>query len=151
MRSLAVRPRLLVTMVAGMGVAATESRAQETTSQAAVPAELVGTDWRLAELDGRPPDPDLPPVTLSFGPLRAEGSGGCNWYAAWLGDGRDGGLAVSNLAATRRDCRHPRIMERETRYLAALEEFSGYRLTKGALALTFGTTDEETRLVFTPD
>jgi hypothetical protein len=44
---------------------------------------------------------------------------------------------------------HPRIMEREARYLAALEEVSGYRLTEGELTLT--STDAETRLVFRPD
>lgn len=140
---------LLPGLTVGMGATATESPAQETT--AVVPAELDGTEWRLVEIDGRAPDPDLPAVTLSFGPARAEGSGGCNWYTAWLEAGQDGGFVVSSQAVTRRDCMHPRIMEREARYLAALEEISGYRLTEGELALTSRAIEGATRLVFTSD
>ena len=105
----------------------------------------------MVEMDGRAPESDLPPVTLSFGPARAEGSGGCNWYAAWLEEGADETLLVSTLTSTRRDCIHPRIMEQEARYLAALGEVSGYRLMAGELALVYGSGEAPARLVFTSD
>ena len=148
-------PALNALFLAGLTVltcaTASKSNAQETTADAVVPAELDGTEWRLVEIDGWAPDSDLPPVTLAFGTTRGEGSGGCNWYTAWLDPGAAGHFVVSHLTATDRDCMHPRIMEREARYLAALEEVSGYRLIEGGLTLTSRTTDGEKRLVFRPD
>jgi heat shock protein HslJ len=149
LRSPALNALFLAGLTVLTGATAAESTAQETTADALVPAELDGTEWRLVEIDGRALDPDLPPVTLAFGTTRGEGSGGCNWYTAWLDPGAAGRFVVSHLTATDRDCMHPRIMEREARYLAALEEVSGYRLTEGELTLT--STDAETRLVFRPD
>jgi heat shock protein HslJ len=151
LRSPALNVLLFAGLTVGMAATAAESPAQETAGEGAVPAELVGTEWRLVEIDGRAPDSDLPPVTLSFALARAEGSGGCNWYTGWLEQGAAGRFVVSHLAVTRRDCAHPRIMDREEGYLAALEEVSSYRLIDGELALTSRTTEGETRLVFTPD
>ena len=67
-----------------------------------------------------------------------EGSAGCNWYTAWLEEHADAVL-VSHLAATRRDCIHPRIMDLEARYLAVLEGVVTYRLDGERLLLTSGT------------
>jgi heat shock protein HslJ len=142
---------LLAALAAGIGATAVESIAQEPTGEAVVPVELDDTEWRLVDIDGRTTDADLPPVTLSFGPIRAQGSGGCNWYTAWLEAGAVGRFVVSHLAVTRRDCAHPRVMDREAGYLAALDGISGYRLTDGELALTYRTTAGEGRLLFTPD
>ena len=151
MRSPALSALLLAGLTVGTGATASESAAQETTGNAVVPAELDGTEWRLVEIDDRAAESDLPPVTLSFGPARAEGSGGCNWYTAWLGEGAGESFLVSYLNSTHRDCAHPRIMDREARYLAALEQVSGYRLTAGDLALVYRSGEAEARLVFTPD
>ncbi|MGH7564814.1 MAG: META domain-containing protein [Gemmatimonadota bacterium] len=118
-------------------------------TEAVVPLELVDTSWRLVRIDERGLDPDLPDVTLTFETDRVSGSGGCNWYTGWLEEA-DGGLTISHLAVTRRSCVHPRIMDREARYLAALELVSNYRLTHGKLALIYQTTGEEARLVFEP-
>ncbi|HET9581807.1 MAG TPA: META domain-containing protein [Gemmatimonadota bacterium] len=123
------------------------SLAQQRSGDAVLPAALVGTTWQLAELDGRPPDPDLPPVELRIGPARIEGSAGCNWYTAWL-EGHAGAVAVSHLAATGRDCLHPRIMDLEARYLAELERFTAYRWMGDALAL-MADEKENTWLLFT--
>ncbi|MGH7570514.1 MAG: META domain-containing protein [Gemmatimonadota bacterium] len=127
-----------------------DQRAVPATSPAVevvVPTELVDTAWQLVRIDGWELDPELPDVTLTFEPDRLSGSGGCNWYTGWLEEG-DGGLRISRMAVTRRDCIHPRIMDREARYLVALEEISGYRLTDGELALIYRTAEKEARLVF---
>lgn len=108
--------------------------------EAGVPPEMVGTSWRLVRLDGRELDPELPEVTLSFESARASGSGGCNWYTGWLEEAAFGRLVVSHLAVTRRSCVHPRIMDRESRYLAALEGSKTYRLDGDRLVLTGTTT-----------
>lgn len=147
---MALRALLPAGLAAVIAATAAKSTAQETTGEAFVPAELAGTEWRLVELDGRAPDPALPPVTLSF-KRRAEGSGGCNWYTGWLEPVADRGFVVSHLAITGRDCAHPRIMEVEARYLAALEEVSAYRVMDGELALIYPTTEGEERMVFRPD
>ncbi|MGH7543810.1 MAG: META domain-containing protein [Gemmatimonadota bacterium] len=123
------------------------SLAQEPSNDAVLPAALVGTTWRLAAIDGRPPDPDLPPIELRVRPARIEGSAGCNWYTAWLEE-RAVAVAVSHLAVTGRDCLHPRIMDLEARYLADLEGFTVYRWTGHALALRAGT-NENGWLLFT--
>jgi heat shock protein HslJ len=127
------RAILSLTLVAG-AASARHARAQEPADAPMVHTALVGTTWRLVAIDGRPLDPDLPPVTLNVRSARFEGSGGCNWYTAWLEE-HAGTVAVSHLAATGRDCLHPRIMELETRYLAYLEGFRVHRWTGYVLAL----------------
>lgn len=119
------------------------------TVEAVVPPDLVDTAWRLAGIDGRELDPELPDVTLAFESDRVSGSGGCNWYTGWLAEA-DGGFTISHLAVTRRSCVHPRIMDREARYLAALETISSYRLSDGELTLIYGSAEEEAQLVFEP-
>lgn len=101
-----------------------------------IPPELAGTTWRLVRLDNREMDPDLPAVTLTFKSGRARGSGGCNWYTGWLAEPAAGRLVFSHLAVTRRSCVHPRIMDREARFLAALEGSEAYRLDGDALVLS---------------
>ncbi|HKY60215.1 MAG TPA: META domain-containing protein [Gemmatimonadota bacterium] len=144
MRTTALSARLLVitlaAVVSGATWTAAEARAQDPPAETVVPGTLVNTTWRLIEMDGRAPEPDLPPVTLAFGPARAEGSGGCNWYSAWLEFPAARQVAVSYLTATRRDCLHPRIMDREVRYLEALETLETYRLDGDRLFLAAGTT-----------
>ena len=73
-------------------------------------------------------------ITLSFESDRLSGSGGCNWYTGWL-EKTNGALTISDLAATRTDCLHPRIMSREARYLADLERFTVLRWAGDALAM----------------
>ena len=145
MRSLALRALIVGVLAVRVGSMAGEAMAQEATNQALLPAALADSAWRLVEIDGNVPDPDLPPVTLAFGPARAEGSGGCNWYTAWLEISGDRKVAVSHLAATSRDCVHPRTMDLEARYLAALEGLTTYSLGGDALVLTAG---DNTRLGF---
>lgn len=107
-----------------------------------VPPGLVDTSWRLVRLDGRDLDPDLPEITFRLGTYRGEGSAGCNWYTAWLETPSPSQLTVSHLAVTRRDCLHPRLMDRETRYLEALETIEAYRIAGEELVMTVegGTT-----------
>lgn len=113
-----------------------------------VPPELVGTSWRLVRIDDRELDPDLPDVTVNFEPTRMSGSGGCNRFTAWLDGGTGDPFVISHLAVTSQDCVHPRIMDREARYLTALESLVGYRLSAGGLELTHAWAGEEGRLVF---
>lgn len=145
MRPLAVRA-LPAALVVGV-LLPNGSFAQEPSGDAVLPAALVGTTWRLVALDGRPPDPDLPPIELRIGPARIEGSAGCNWYTAWL-EGNADAVAVSHLAVTARDCLHPRIMDLETRYLVDLERFTDYRWAGDALAL-MADENENGGLLFT--
>jgi heat shock protein HslJ len=99
-----------------------------------VPTGLIDTSWRLIRIENKELDAELPVVTLTFESTRLIGSGGCNWYTGWL-ENTDGGLTISHLAATRTDCVHPRIMDREARYLADLERFTVLRWAGDALAL----------------
>lgn len=135
---------------ASMAVAAllpNGSLAQKPSNDAVLPPALVGTTLRLAAIDGRPPDPDLPPVELRVLSTRVEGSAGCNWYTAWLEEHGDA-IVVSHLAVTGRDCLHPRIMELEARYLAELERVTVYRWAGDALAL-MANENETWGLLFT--
>lgn len=141
MRTLALKA-LLPAVLAVAALLPDVSVAQEPSDDAVFPAALVGTTWRLSAIDGRSPDPDLPLVRLNVRPARLEGSAGCNWYTAWL-DRHGDGLAVSHLAATRRDCIHPRIMDLEARYLTYLENFRVYRWTGDALALMADTSEKD--------
>lgn len=141
MRPLALKA-LLPAVLAVAALLPDVSLAQEPLDDAVFPAALVGTTWRLSAIDGRSPDPDLPLVRLNVLPARLEGSAGCNWYTAWLEEHADAVL-VSHLAATRRDCFHPRIMDLEARYLAVLEGVETYRLDGGRLLLTDGTVSIE--------
>ena len=148
---LGLRPLALRWLLpAGLAVAAllpSGSLAQEPSNDTVLPAALVDTRWRLAAIDGRPPDPELPPVELRVLPARVEGSAGCNWYTAWLEE-QGSRIVVSHLAVTGRDCLHPRIMDLEARYLADLESLTGYRWTGDVLSLTAGAI-ENGGLLFT--
>ncbi len=118
-------------------------------AEAVVSPDLVDTTWRLVGIGGRALDPELPEITLGFESGRISGSGGCNWYTGWLAEA-DGGFTISHLAVTRRSCVHPRIMDREAQYVAALEKISSYRLTDRELTLMYGSTAENAFLVFEP-
>jgi heat shock protein HslJ len=110
--------------------------ATEEAGEAVVPPELVDTSWRLVRLDGRGLDPELPAVTLRLLADRGEGSAGCNWYTAWLEAPGPSQLTVAHLAVTRRDCLHPRLMDREARFLEALETIESYGFAGDELILT---------------
>lgn len=147
MRALVLSATCLAVLAVDVLSTAVEALAQEPPGEAVLPAPLVDTEWRLVRIDDRAPDPDLPPVTLTLGASRAEGSGGCNWYTAWLEE-HAGTVAVSHLAVTGRDCLHPRIMDLEARYLADLEDFTVYRWTGYVLAL-MADENENGWLLFT--
>src|SRR4051794_5015958 len=101
-----------------------------------LPTVLVGTQWKLVSLKGKPPLAGTT-ITLAFasGILRTlSGSDGCNTYGgpdsgpyqATI----DGGLTVSETAVTAMLCLGPPsgITEQATEYMNALHAAAAYRV-----------------------
>jgi heat shock protein HslJ len=89
-----------------------------------VAVNLVGTEWFLVELDGRPVTAATVPTLLLSDDTRASGFAGCNRYTGSYEIAADR-LAFGLLAMTRMACAE--TMDVEQQYLAALEKTRGYR------------------------
>ena len=100
----------------------------------AAAAQLAGSEWRPTELDGI----DVPSGSEIFvrfgGKNKIEGHGGCNRF---LGAYKLAGsnIAIGPLATTRMACPEP-IMEREARFLRALENSRQFMRNRIDLSLT---------------
>jgi len=104
-----------------------------------VSAPLVGTTWTALGINnGRGAVAGAAPgaaVTAVFGTDgRVAGHAGCNRYTGTFTD-RDGVLAIGPLAATRRACPDPRVMEQEAAFLAAMERAATYEIELDRLEL----------------
>lgn len=93
------------------------------------PGTLSGTSWRSAETDAAAPPGSSPTLTFDS-PQHAAGSTGCNRFSgAVTMDG--GSLRFGRLMTTRRGCPAP-VMEREKRFLGALEACRSWRKMAGS-------------------
>lgn len=100
--------------------------------------ELRGTDWELAELNGKPASPGeghaAHLVLHKKGSL--SGSTGCNQIAgSYIAS--EGALQFTPAGTTMKMC-SPQVMEQEQAFLAALKATSGYRVDGETLELLNG-------------
>ncbi|HET6340806.1 MAG TPA: META domain-containing protein [Gemmatimonadota bacterium] len=100
-----------------------------------VPAELVGTAWRLAEFDAGEPVPEDIEITAEFRQGGIAGRSACNRYTGPVQiDLAAGTIQFGALVSTKMAC-PPLQMESETRYLGALERATGVTLEPGRLTI----------------
>ncbi len=102
-------------------------------------ATLLGIDWKLLEVDGKPitTNPDQQPTLLldSEGG-HAAGSGGCNSYnAAFTQD--ETTLRLSPAMASKRGCA-AEVNQLEMAFFQALSKVASQRIDKGQLLLLDG-------------
>src|SRR5262249_58266224 len=110
---------------AGSTVAA-GGRSAETVTPAASP---LGTSWRAEEIDGRRVL-DRPDSTLTFdNAQRISGHTACNRYFGGVELG-EGTIQLKPGGATRMAC-PPAVMDQETRFWAALNAATTYRMEAG--------------------
>jgi heat shock protein HslJ len=119
-------------------------------SAAAVPAALVGTEWRLTALhqDGKALTLSEDVVaTLKFGADgRVSGRAPINGYFGAATLGADGSLAWTGPMGSTQMAGPPELMEAESAYFAALQSVTRWRLKHDALILE--TPDGSSRLEF---
>jgi len=116
-----------------------------------VPPELLGTAWRLVELDAGEPVPEDIQITAEFRPGGIAGRSACNRYTGPVEiDLTAGTIKVGALVSTKMACPPPQ-MENETRYLGALERATGVTLETGRLTIRAADeTGGTSTLVFAP-
>ena len=124
--------RLLVLLAVAASLAACAITTREAT------ADLPGTSWVLAELDGVDPVAEAAPTIEFAEDGTVSGSTGCNTFTGSVTiDGTS--LEFGPLATTRMACADPAVNEQEQAFLLALEGVTSY------------TIDEEGRLVLEGD
>ena len=93
-------------------------------------ATLIGTSWRLTQLDGGPVDPDVT-STLVISADSIGGNGGCNTYGGKLEETPQG-IDISEVFSTMMACDG---LEQEQAFFAALEAADSFALVDGDLQL----------------
>ncbi|TNF61825.1 MAG: META domain-containing protein [Burkholderiales bacterium] len=96
-------------------------------------ASLLGTEWRLVEIDGEAL-PERPAATLAFTePGRVAGSGSCNRFFGSVSFSGEK-IGFGQMGATKMAClgQDSRI---EARYFAALQQASRYELKDATLLI----------------
>ena len=106
-----------------------------------VPEQVVGPEWRLVSYqgaDGQVSDVSANEITIRFGADGSvSGSGGCNGYRGTYTADATGALALSQVVATLRACADETKTAWETRYFAALQTVSAYKLDGDRVQLVF--------------
>ncbi len=99
----------------------------------AQPGGLVGTEWRLVEMNGQAL-PEQPAATMAFTePGKVAGSGSCNRYFGSVTlSGQQ--IGFSQVGATKMACMGP-AGELESRYFAALQQAQRYEVKDGQLLI----------------
>jgi heat shock protein HslJ len=93
-------------------------------------ADLVGTSWKLTQLDGQPVA-DAVNSTLVISADSIGGNGGCNTYGGNLAQTPDG-IDISQVFSTMMACDG---LQQEQAFFAALEAADAYTLVDGNLHL----------------
>nr|WP_295888943.1 META domain-containing protein [uncultured Devosia sp.] len=93
-------------------------------------ADLVGTSWRLTQLDGQPVAPNVG-STLIISADSVGGNGGCNTYGGDLAQTPDG-IDISQVFSTMMACDG---LDQEQAFFAALDATDAYALVDGDLRL----------------
>lgn len=117
--------------VAALLLAGCGGNATKTAAEPAGEATLEGS-WQLIELDGMSMHAGIDPPTLAVNDGQVSGFAGVNRLAGGLAG--EGELLFGPLATTRM-AGPPPAMELETRYLAALQQATGWRIEDGRLLL----------------
>lgn len=113
-------------------------------------ADLDGSKWILAEIEGEEPALPDAEITLLFKGNKVVGEAGCNSYFGGVSEGEaPGSLTFSAMGATRMVCPEA-VMELESRYLGVLAETSRYGFSAGRLVLSTDTAEQKLILVFSP-
>jgi heat shock protein HslJ len=99
------------------------------------PADLVGTQWQLASVDGSSPV-EGSTITLAFAEGEISGRAGCRGYrGSYEASGDD--IHFPFLAMTELDCLGPEALRRqEGAYTTSLEWATNYRLDEGRLEIS---------------
>jgi len=101
---------------------------------ATLPAEIVGVEWMLEEMDGKTVDHETVSSLMLNERGTAGGKGGCNRFFATITVSGDA-LAFSQIGSTFMACANA-AMERERAYFDALGRVATYRLDAGKLILS---------------
>jgi heat shock protein HslJ len=97
-------------------------------------AELLETNWRPVEIDGKPVSLQSGSLVLTKEGSRLRGNTGCNSMAgSYVLQGE--ALSFTRMAMTRRACLADGANELETAFLAALEATASYRIVAESLEL----------------
>jgi len=99
-----------------------------------LPAEIVGVEWMLEEMDGKAMDRELVSSLMLNEKGTAGGKGGCNRFFATITASGDA-LTFSEIGSTFMACGNA-AMERERAYFDALARVASYRLDAGKLILS---------------
>ena len=91
---------------------------------------LIGTSWRLTQLDSRPVAPDVA-STLIISADSIGGNGGCNSYGGKL-EKTPQGIDISEVFSTMMACDG---LEQEQAFFAALDAADSFALIDGGLQL----------------
>jgi heat shock protein HslJ len=95
---------------------------------------LVGSEWRLVDLSGRPALENVE-ATLAFPePGRMSGSGSCNRFTGSVSTDTNLHMQMGQIATTRMACPGA-VGEQESRYLAALQQVHHFEQAAGQLLL----------------
>jgi len=115
-----------------------------------VPADLIGSKWRLTHFDRAEAAPEAIIITLRFDADKISGNAGCNNFFAGLTEGdRPGDITIGAAGATRMACPEE-IMNAESRFLDALAHVVRYDLVGERLALTYRHESEHHTLLLNP-
>lgn len=91
---------------------------------------LVGTSWRLTQLDGEPVAPDVT-ATLVISADSIGGNGGCNTYGGNIA-ATPTGIDITEVFSTLMACDN---LEQEQAFLAALDSADAFTMAAGNLQL----------------
>jgi len=97
------------------------------------PASLLGTEWRLVEMDGQIL-PERPAATLAFTePGKVAGNGSCNrFFGSVTVSGEQ--IGFGQIGATKMACMGP-AGQLEPRYFAALQQAQRYEVKNTSLVI----------------
>lgn len=98
-------------------------------------ADLIGTNWQLAALDGAPVDTKVT-STLVISADSIGGNGGCNTYGGNLAATPDG-IDITEVFSTMMACDG---LAQEKAFFAALEATDGFAIVDGNMHLLEGDT-----------
>jgi uncharacterized lipoprotein YbaY/heat shock protein HslJ len=105
-------------------------------------AELVGTYWKLIELNGEtvttPENMREAHFVLEAGESRLHGHGGCNNFFGGYSQADEDGLIFSGMGSTMMAC--PETMETEAAFMEAMGNTTRYRINGEILELYAGET-----------
>lgn len=117
-------------LVLGLAVLAAPARAQD-----AVPPQtvLVGAEWVLTELDGKPVTGPRPPTLTMTMAGAIAGFSGCNRYFGQLLFAENGAVSASSIGMTRMACPQ-KAMALEAGFARALQGVTEWRHASGIVS-----------------